>query len=80
MTLAEIWKNEGWEEGLQQGIQQGEIKALSRTVLILLTQKFGELPEELKQAINQANTKALNSITANIFTINSLTEVRAYLQ
>lgn len=92
MTLAEIWKNEGWEEGLQQGVQQGlqqglqqgvqqgEIKALSRTVLILLTQKFGELPEELEQAINQANTKALNSITANIFAINSLAEVKAYLQ
>ena len=75
MTLAEIWKN----EGLQQGLQEGEKQALSRTTLTQLTQKFGELPEELKQAINQADMEALNYITSNIFTLTSLDEVKGYL-
>lgn len=87
MTLAKIWWNEvfqeayriGFQQGLQQGIKLGEIQALSRTIQTQLTQKFGELPEELKQAISQANLDTLNQIAANIFIVTSLEEVKAYL-
>ena len=83
MTLAEIWKNEGLQEGLQQGLhkglRQGERNALSQMAIVQLTQKFGELPEELKQAISQANVEVLNEIVANIFTISSLDDAKSYL-
>ena len=79
MTLAEIWKNEGLQQGIQQGMQQGEKQALSRTTQTLLTQKFGELPEELKQVINQADMEVLNRIMSNVFTIATLDEVKDYL-
>lgn len=76
MTLAEIWRN----EGLQEGQQVGEMKALSNMAVTLLTQKCGELPNELKQLINQANAEALNQLVSNIFTIQDLDEVKNYLQ
>lgn len=75
MTLAEILRSEGREEGRQEG----EMKALSNTVTTLLTQKFGELPDELKQKISQANMEALNQIVENIFIFSSLDEVKGYL-
>ncbi|KOY82756.1 Rpn family recombination-promoting nuclease/putative transposase [Lysinibacillus macroides] len=79
MTLAEILRNEGREEGRQEGRQEGEMQALSRMTIIQLTQKFGELPEELKHRISQANIEALNQIVSNIFTISDLDEVKGYL-
>ena len=43
MTLAEILRKEGWEEGLEKG----ETKALARTVIKLLVRRFISVPEEL---------------------------------
>lgn len=75
MTLAEMWKN----EGIQQCLQQGEKKALSRMALTLLTQRFGDLPRKVQQAIDQANMETLNHITFNNFTLKDLDEVEVYL-
>ncbi|WP_264989122.1 DUF4351 domain-containing protein, partial [Lysinibacillus piscis] len=71
---------QGLQEGLEQGLQEGEMKALSRMIMIQLTQKFGELPKELKHVINQANMEALNNVVSNIFMIDSLDEVKKHLQ
>lgn len=65
MTLADMWREEGMQKGIEQGIEKGiekgmaigETKALSNMALIQLTNKFGELPQNVRDAISKANTE-----------------------
>ncbi|MDD2511324.1 MAG: transposase, partial [Syntrophomonas sp.] len=58
MTLAEIFREEGREEGMETG----EAKALARTAIKLLTKKFGLLPEEFKAGISKLDPPTLDVI------------------
>ena len=44
-------RKEGREEGGEEGREEGEALALSRTVMKLLSTKFGALPKEIKNKI-----------------------------
>jgi flagellar biosynthesis/type III secretory pathway protein FliH len=88
MTLADILREEGMQEGLEKGIkeglekgrQEGASQALAKTALNQLTEKFGALPEHLKENIRQADLATLENILQNIFKYQSLDEVKKFLK
>jgi len=92
MTLADILREEGMQEGLQKGIkeglekglqkgrQEGASQALSKTALQLLTEKFGTLPEDLKENIKGAELGTLETILQNIFKYQNLDEVKKFFK
>jgi len=87
MTLAEIFRQEGKEEGIKQGIekgiekgiQQGERRKSLNYAIKLLTKKFGKLPEEYKEKLNNADIEILDLIIEEIFSLESLDDVDKYL-
>ena len=87
MTLAEIFRQEGKEEGIKQGIekgiekgiQQGERRKSLNYAIKLLTKKFGKLPEEYKEKLNNADIEILDLIIEEIFSLESLDNVDKYL-
>lgn len=80
MTLADILREEGMQEGLEKGRQEGASQALAKTALNQLTEKFGALPEHLKENIRQADLATLENILQNIFKYQSLDEVKKFLK
>jgi hypothetical protein len=59
MTLTEKWKMEGLQEGLQkgkqEGLQEGLIKAKKDDIKSAVLIKFGLLPKELEEKIENTN-------------------------
>ncbi|MCB7078618.1 DUF4351 domain-containing protein, partial [Caldibacillus thermoamylovorans] len=80
MTLADILREEGMQEGLEKGRQEGASQALAKTALNQLTEKFGALPEHLKENIRQADLATLETILQNIFKYQSLDEVKKFFK
>lgn len=83
MTLADILRQEGREEGRQEGRQEGmEIggaKALSETAILILTDKFGALPKELREGILQSDLESLKVLLMNSYKFDQLDEVKRYI-
>lgn len=71
MTLAEIFKEEGREEGRRE--------TLVRTAIKLLTKKFGLLPEEIKTGISKLDIPTLEVMLDGILDYENLEEVKRYL-
>jgi hypothetical protein len=73
MTLGERLRKEGREEG--------KIENLQETIFIQLSEKLGlkEIPENINIAIKSADLEDLEKVRNNIFEINSLDEVKEYL-
>lgn len=69
MTLGEKLRKEGKKENLQE------------TITIQLSKKLNinHLPDIISNDINSADIKKLEKIRDNIFEINSLDEVKKYL-
>jgi flagellar biosynthesis/type III secretory pathway protein FliH len=80
MTLADILREEGMQEGLEKGRQEGASQALAKTALNQLTEKFGALPEDLRENIRQADLATLETILQNIFKYQSLDEVKKFFK
>ena len=57
----------------------GKTEALSDVALLQLTNKLGVLPQDMKDAISQANLPTLQLILINIFSIKNLDKVRRYI-
>ena len=79
MTLAEIFRKEGMEKGMEKGIGQGETKALQKTVIKLLTKKFGVLPEDIREKISKLDAITLEIIIGDIFEYESLEDINKYI-
>ena len=79
MTLAEILRQEGLEMGLEKGLEIGGAKALSETAVLILTEKFGSLPKEMKEAIYQADLDSLKVLVMNSYKFEKIEEVRRYI-
>lgn len=75
MTLAEILR----QEGLEMGLEIGGAKALSETAVLILTEKFGSLPKEMKEAIYQADLDSLKILVMNSYKFEKVEEVRRYI-
>ncbi|WP_077369179.1 Rpn family recombination-promoting nuclease/putative transposase [Anaerosalibacter sp. Marseille-P3206] len=87
MTLAEIFRQEGikqgiekgMEKGMEKGIQQGERRKSLNYAIKLLTKKFGKLPEDYKEKLNNADIEILDLIIEEIFSLESLDDIDKYL-
>lgn len=75
MTLAERFR----EEGKEKGIEIGEVKSLIKTTIMLLTKKFGALPDETKEKISKLDADTLEIIIVEIFEYKSLDDIKKYL-
>ena len=84
MTLADILREEGMQEGLEKGLQKGRqegaSQALAKTALQQLTEKFGALPEDLKEDIKEADLATLETILQNIFKYQSIDDVKKFFE
>lgn len=84
MTLAEVLRKEGFEDGIEQGreegIEKGETKALVKTVMKLLTKKFGVLPADYREKIGQLDVFTLEMIIDEIWDCDSLGTIEKYLR
>ena len=59
------------EEGVQQGMQQGQVKVL----IDLLTHRFGPLPDEVHQRLEQATAEEIDTWAGRILDADSLEQV-----
>jgi len=59
------------QQGMQQGMQKGEAKVLVRQLIC----RFGDLPEDLRQQIESADTDTLLKWSERILTAQTLDEV-----
>lgn len=79
LTLADILRKEGMEIGIEKGIEIGETKALANTAILLLTNKLGELPKFIQDTITDADKETLQIILTNIFSIETIDDVKRYI-
>ncbi|SKA96162.1 conserved hypothetical protein (putative transposase or invertase) [Caloramator quimbayensis] len=88
MTLADIFRKEGLEEGLEKGLEEGLEKGrkegkkevLTKSVIKLLTKKFGILPNEIKNKIENVDIAILEIIVEDILEIQSIDEIMKYFK
>ena len=73
LALREEEREEGREEGLQEGLQKGQRELL----LDLLETRFGSLPENWVQQVEQATAREFRFWTKNFVRASSLDEVFA---
>ena len=75
----EQWRREyeekGLEKGLKQGLEQGLRRGEAQLLLRQLTRRFGTLPNEIQQRLDQASTTELEQWADNILDATTLEEV-----
>jgi hypothetical protein len=75
-TIADMLREEGRNIGLKKGLEKGQLKALRRTLLTQLRQKFGELPAETERAVRATRSvKDLEHWLIRILSARSLREM-----
>ncbi len=70
-SFAERFLQKGMQQGMRQGLQQGEARVLTRQLQL----KFGELPEEVRKRIEQADEQTLLAWSERVLTASRLDEV-----
>lgn len=68
------------EKGILKGREEGGAAALSTTALQLLIEKFGKVPQDVKDGIASADVAALQLLLVNSFKFEEIDEVRKYIQ
>lgn len=80
MTLADILREEGRKEGREEGREEGGSKALSETALQMLIERFGKVPQDIKEGIAKGDSAALKLLLVNSFKFQEIDEARKYIQ
>ena len=84
MTLADMWREEGMEKGMEKGMAKGMEKggaaALSETAIQMLIERFGKVPQDIKDGITNSDTAALKLLLINSFKFQEVDEARRYIQ
>lgn len=75
VTLADIWR----EQGREEGIEIGKAQAMSNMAIFLLKNKLGTLPEDLEVTISKADISVLEQLLTKIFTIENIDDVKQHL-
>jgi predicted transposase/invertase (TIGR01784 family) len=76
-TLAQRWRDEGKEQGMLQGIQQGMRLGNQRMLLKQIAARFGAVPEEVRQKIQEIdNNDDLDQIAVALFKVQSVDELK----
>lgn len=76
MTLADMLR----EEGKEEGIEQGGAAALSETAIQMLIERFGNVPQDIKDGIAKSDTAGLKLLLVNGFKFQEIDEARKYIQ
>ena len=85
LTWPERWKQEGLQEGMQQGIQQGIQQGMqqgmqegeARVLLRQLALRFGELPEDVRSRVADADADTLLRWSEQVLTADTIEDVLA---
>ena len=77
LTWPERWKQEGLQEGMQQGMQQGMQEGEARVLLRLLAQRFGELPEDVRSRVADADADTRLRWSEQVLTADTIEDVLA---
>ena len=88
MTLAEVLREEGFEQGIEKGFEQGiekgrkegETQVLSKMALRLLTKKFGTIMEEDRENITKLDSTTLEIIIEEIWNYENVDAVRKFFK
>ena len=75
MTLAEVLREEGFEEG----IEKGETRAFSKMAIKSLTKKFGIIPAEYREKLTQLDSITLETLTEEIDDFKTIEDVKKFL-
>ncbi|MBM7601482.1 putative transposase/invertase (TIGR01784 family) [Virgibacillus halotolerans] len=75
MSLAEIFRNEGIEEGLQKGKA-----ALANTAIELITKFIAPISEEMKNKLREQEINTLEALIKQIDEFQTIEEVKQYLK
>jgi len=68
-------RSSGKQEGLEEGLQEGHRRALRATLLLSLSQKFGEVPADVRSAIDSADVPTLERWQSRVIPSVSLGNV-----
>ncbi len=75
-TLADRWKQEGFQEGLQEGKRQGA----AAFVLRLLQKQFGQVSASAAERIRSLSVEQLEELGPAVFDFRQLEDLAAWLQ
>lgn len=78
--LGKLLKQEGIEEGIERGRKEGLKEGLVKTSIKLLTKKFGILPDDIKNKIENSDTTVLEIIVDGILDFEKLEDIFKYLK
>jgi predicted transposase/invertase (TIGR01784 family) len=71
---------EGREAGVKEGHEEGVAETLRASVVLLLTKRFGPLPESAERVLATADTSALQRMLKAIFELRSVDEALAFAE
>jgi hypothetical protein len=74
-TLKEMWEAQQRERVFAEGKREGEREGERKTLLKLLTRKFGELSDGDLRRIDQADDAALDAFLERVLTADSIAAV-----
>ncbi|MFC5629560.1 DUF4351 domain-containing protein [Aliibacillus thermotolerans] len=80
MTLADKWRQEGMEKGREEGKAEGMRLGLVKSITRICMKKFGELPKEMRDELNQLDVSSLEAILENIFEMERLEDVKKFIR
>jgi hypothetical protein len=75
MEQARADKADALREALQEGEQRGKLETTFSTLLLLLRNKFGTVPQEIESRIRYADVPSMQHWMIRLLTANSLEEV-----
>ncbi len=83
MTLAEVLREEGFEKGVKKGeetgIEKGETRAFLKVAIKALTKKFGFIPAEYREKVDQLDVITLEALTEEIDKFSSIEDLKKFL-
>lgn len=83
MTLAEVLREEGFEKGVvkgkEEGIEEGETRAFLKVAIKALTKKFGFIPAEYREKVDQLDLLTLETLTEEIDKFTSIEDLKKFL-
>ncbi|WP_286945573.1 Rpn family recombination-promoting nuclease/putative transposase [Acetobacterium sp. UBA5834] len=83
MTLAEVLREEGFEEGIEkgkkEGIEEGKKELAIGLAINRLTKRFGIMPSEYREKINTLDLNSLEMLNYEIDDLHSIEDVRKFL-
>jgi len=76
----EIGVQRGRQEGRQEGQQEGRQEGERSLILLLLTQKFGTLPDRTSEEISNLNLEQMEALAVSLLGFNTIADLEHWLQ